>query len=156
MRVAVASDHAGFQYKRVLVEDLRRFGYRVLDLGTHSEEAVDYPDSAEAVAEAILQKKADRGLLICGSAVGVSVAANKFPGIRAGVCHDTYSAGQAVEHDDANVLCLGQRVIGLELARRIVAAFFEARFSRAARHRRRLKKLRAIEEKNFCRPEEES
>lgn len=145
MRVAVGADHAGVRYKDVLAGELREMGHQVLDLGTDSEESVDYPDYARSVAEAVAEGRADRGLLVCGSAVGVSVAANKVPGIRAGVCHDCYSAVQGVEHDDMNVLCLGERIIGIELARQLVRSFMEAEFSGEPRHRRRLEKIRAIE-----------
>ena len=147
MRVAIASDHAGFDYKGTLIAGLREAGHQVLDLGTDSTEPVDYPDYAERVGEAVRSGRAGRGVLVCGSAVGVSVVANKLPGIRAGVSHDTYSARQGVEHDDMNVLCLGQRVIGIELAREIVRAFLDAEFSGAERHVRRLEKLRRIESK---------
>jgi ribose 5-phosphate isomerase B len=116
MKVVIASDHGGFRYKNLLLKDISGHGYELTDLGAFREEPSDYPDHAEAVAHAILRGKAEKGILICGSGVGVSVAANKFKGIRAGVCHDTYSAHQCVEHDDVNVLCIGQRVIGLELA----------------------------------------
>jgi len=143
VKVAIASDHAGLELKRDLVSRLRRS--RILDLGTRRPDPVDYPDYARAVANAILAGRAARGVLVCGSAVGVCVAANKFRGIRASVCHDTYSAHQGVEHDDLNVLCLGARVIGAELAWEILRAFLAARFSGEARHRRRLAKIRAIE-----------
>jgi RpiB/LacA/LacB family sugar-phosphate isomerase len=118
----------------------------VEDLGTHSSDPVDYPDVAVAVARAVLSDVGKRGVLICGSGVGASVAANKVPGIRAGLCHDTYSAHQGVEHDDMNVLVLGARVIGIELARELVRAFLEARFTHEERHERRLGKIRALEE----------
>src|SRR6267154_5653082 len=117
MKVLIASDHAGFRYKNLLLGSIRDQGYELTDLGTFSEEPTDYPDHAEDIARAILQNQGERGVIICGSGVGVCVAANKFKGIRAGVCHDTYSAHQCVEHDDANVLCMGQRVVGIELAR---------------------------------------
>jgi RpiB/LacA/LacB family sugar-phosphate isomerase len=120
-------------------------GYEVLDLGTHSAAPVDYPDYAEAVGLAILSKRADRGILICGSGVGASVADNRLPGIRAGLCHDTYSAHQGVQHDDMNVLVLGGRVIGVALARELARAFLTAQFSGEERHRRRLKKVEALE-----------
>ena len=149
MKVVIASDHGGFQYKNLLLEDIRQQGYELADLGAFSEEPSDYPDFAEIVANAILNKEAEKGILICGSGVGVSVAANKFKGIRAGVCHDTYSAHQCIEHDDVNVLCIGQRVIGIELAREIVLAFLAAAFSHEERHERRLRKINVIEEKNF-------
>jgi ribose 5-phosphate isomerase B len=145
MIVAVASDHAGVDLKRELLGRLRRARVRTLDLGTSRRTPVDYPDYARAVAAAIRARQAGRGLLICGSAVGISVAACKFRGIRAAVCHDAYSARQGVEHDDLNVLCLGARVIGAELAWLLVETFLAARFSGATRHRRRLEKIRAIE-----------
>jgi ribose 5-phosphate isomerase B len=152
MRVAIAADHAGFPLKQELAPWLRASGYEVTDLGTNSTEPVDYPDYAEAVAKALLDGKADRGVLICGSGVGASVAANKVPGIRAGLCHDTYSAHQGVEHDDTNVLVLGARVIGVELARELVRAFLGAVFSREARHVRRVGKIHAIEERYSASP----
>jgi ribose 5-phosphate isomerase B len=145
MRLAVASDHAGVELKKDLVARLRGARVRIADLGTHRRAPVDYPDYARAVAAAVLSGRADRGLLICGSAVGVAVAANKFRGIRAGTCHDTYSARQGVEHDDLNVLCLGARVVGPELAWVLVEAFLAARFSGEPRHRRRLAKIAEIE-----------
>jgi ribose 5-phosphate isomerase B len=145
MRIAVGADHAGFVMKEDLVRVLEKLGYEAEDLGTHSTQAVDYPDYAEAVARAVLSKRADRGILLCGSGVGASVAANKLPGIRAGLCHDTYSAHQGVEHDDMNVLVLGARVIGLELAHELIRAFLGAEFSGEERHRRRLAKMKAIE-----------
>lgn len=145
VRVAVGADHAGYRYKTLLAEELREAGHDVLDLGTDSDASVDYPDFARAVAEAVRAGEAERGLLVCGSAVGVTVAANKVPGVRAGTCHDCYSARQGVEHDDMNVLCLGERVVGIELAREVVHAFLGARFSGAERHRRRLGKVREIE-----------
>jgi ribose 5-phosphate isomerase B len=145
MKVVIGSDHAGFEYKTILVDALLKCGYEVIDSGTNSTAQTDYPDHAADVSRAILDKRGDRGILICGSAVGVSVAANKFKGIRAGVCHDTYSAHQSVEHDDVNILCMGQRVIGVELAKDIVFAFLKASFSREERHVKRLAKITAIE-----------
>lgn len=145
MKVAIAADHAGFGHKRRLATDLEGWGHDVLDLGTDGPEPSDYPDFAAAVAEAVRNGEAERGVLICGSAVGVCVAANKFPGIRAGVCHDTYSAHQGVEHDDINVLCLGERIVGIELAREILRSFLGASFTAEERHRRRLGKVLAIE-----------
>ena len=147
MTVALAADHAGYALKQEIVASLRSVGEVVEDLGTHSPEPVDYPDVAERLAQEVLAGRAERGVLICGSGVGASVAANKFPGIRAGLCHDTYSAHQGVEHDDMNVLVLGSRVIGLELARELVRAFLGARFTHEERHERRLGKIRALEEK---------
>ncbi len=145
MRIAIAADHAGFEYKQALAAYLAELGHIVLDLGTDSSTPVDYPDFAEAVGRAVLDHRAERGVLICGSGVGASVAANKLPGIRAGLCHDTYSAHQGVEHDDINVLVLGSRVIGPALARELVRAFLGASFSHAERHERRLAKIRALE-----------
>jgi ribose 5-phosphate isomerase B len=149
IKLVIASDHGGFQYKNLLLKDIREHGYDITDIGSFSEDPSDYPDHAEAAANAILNKEAERGILICGSGAGVSVAANKFKGIRASVCHDTYSAHQCVEHDDINILCIGQRVIGIELAREIVFAFLAAQFSNEVRHGRRLNKLTAIETKNM-------
>ncbi len=145
MKLAIGSDHAGVGYKDVFAEELRAAGHDVVDVGTEGHDSVDYPDFALAVAERLARGEVERGILICGSAVGVCIAANKVPGVRAGICHDTYSAGQGVDHDDMNVLCLGERVIGIELARSIVAAFVEATFSAEPRHRRRLDKVLAIE-----------
>jgi RpiB/LacA/LacB family sugar-phosphate isomerase len=147
MKIVVGSDHAGFPLKQEVAEDLRKAGHEVVDVGTDSEASVDYPDFAEAVGRAILEGRAERGVLICGSGVGASIAASKIPGIRAGLCHDTYSAHQGVEHDHINVLVLGGRVIGEALARELVRAFAGAKFSDEARHLRRLAKLEAIEKK---------
>ena len=150
MKFVIASDHAGFDYKAILFKEIQEQGYDITDLGTRNPELPDdYPDYAVLIAGSILNKEADRGIIICGSGVGVSVAVNKFKGIRGGVCHDTYSAHQCVEHDDANVLCIGERVIGIELAREIVFAFLNATFSNAPRHVRRLEKIIAIEDKNM-------
>lgn len=145
MKIALASDHAGFELKSHLVTSLAERGVDVVDLGTQSTEPVDYPDFALRVGTCLLEKKAERGVLICGSGVGASVAANKIPGIRAGLCHDTYSAHQGVEHDDMNVLVLGSRVIGVELARELVNAFLGATFIAEPRHQRRLSKVHDIE-----------
>jgi ribose 5-phosphate isomerase B len=152
MRIAVGADHAGFELKRDLAGHLAQQGHDVTDLGTHSTAAVDYPDTAEAVATFLRNGQADRGILVCGSGAGVSVAASKFPGIRAAVCHDVYTARQAVEHDDVNVLCLGARVIGPALTRSLVEAFVAATFSGEERHLRRLAKIDAIESR-FLRDE---
>jgi ribose 5-phosphate isomerase B len=146
MKVAIAADHAGYALKQELIPSLRSLGDEVEDLGTDSPKPVDYPDVAARVAREVLSGAVDRGVLICGSGVGASVAANKFPGIRAGLCHDTYSAHQGVEHDDMNVLVLGSRVIGVELARDLVRAFLAARFTHEERHERRLGKIQALEE----------
>ena len=147
MRLALAADHAGYELKAELAATLAQQGHDILDLGTNSGAPVDYPDSAEAVATALHDGRAERGIVVCGSGAGVSIAANKFPGIRAAVCHDTYTAHQAVEHDDMNVLCIGARVIGPALALEITAAFLKARFSGEERHQRRLNKVLAIEER---------
>ena len=149
MRLALASDHAGYDLKEELEAFLDRAGHEVEDLGTHGREPVDYPDAGEAVGEALRSGRVDRGIIVCGSGAGVSIAANKIPGVRAAVCHDTYTAHQAVEHDDLNVLCLGSRVIGGSLATEIVTAFLSARFSGEERHRRRLDKVLAIERRNL-------
>ncbi|MCL7984236.1 MAG: ribose 5-phosphate isomerase B [marine benthic group bacterium] len=153
MRIAIGTDHAGWTYKDALAGELRDAGHEVMDLGTHGPESVDYPDFARPVAETVARGEAERGILLCGSAVGVSLVANKVPGIRAAVCHDCYSAHQGVEHDDVNVLCLGARVIGIELAREIVFRFVDARFSEDPRHRRRLDKLIAVERTYLKEPE---
>ena len=145
MRIAIGSDHAGFEMKENLAALLRQLGHQVVDVGTHSTDPVDYPDYAEALGKVLIGGLADRGVLICGSGVGASVAANKLPGIRAGLCHDTYSAHQGVEHDDMNVLVMGARVIGPELARELMKAYLEANFTGEERHRLRLKKVQALE-----------
>ncbi len=145
MVIAIAADHAGFRLKVLMVEFLKRLGHDLVDLGTQSEDPVDYPDYARAVAQEILNRSAERGILICGSGVGACAAANKFPGIRAAICHDTFSARQGVEDDDLNVLCLGARVVGPELAKEIVRVWLTATFSGAERHCRRLVKIGQIE-----------
>ena len=146
--VAVGTDHGGFSLKVELVPWLEAQGYQVLDLGAHSfEPADDYPEFVEATGMAVASGQAERGLLICGSGVGATVAANKIPGIRACLCHDVYSAHQGVEHDDLNVLCLGARVIGIELAKDLVTTFLNASFTGEERHRRRLAKVAAIEQR---------
>jgi RpiB/LacA/LacB family sugar-phosphate isomerase len=145
MRIALGADHAGFELKEKVLSLLGELGHQALDLGTHDLQPVDYPDFAEAVGRAVIEGRAERGIVICGSGVGASVAANKVRGIRAGLCHDTYSAHQGVEHDDMNVLVLGSRVIGPELARELVRAFLAARFTNEERHRRRLAKVEAME-----------
>src|SRR2546429_2281548 len=147
MRVAMGSDHAGFELKEALRGYLNDLKYDVLDLGTHSPAPVDYPDYAEAVGVAVRRGKADRGIMVCGSGVGASVAANKIPGIRAGLCHDTYSAHQGVEHDDTNVLVMGSRIVGSELAKDLLRVFLEAHYSGEERHRRRVSKIAALERK---------
>jgi ribose 5-phosphate isomerase B len=145
MRVAIGSDHAGFSLKEDLKRALLEGGSDPLDVGTSGLEPVDYPDFAEAVGLAVREGRADRGVVVCGSGVGASVAANKLRGIRAGLCHDTYSAHQGVEHDDMNVLVLGARVIGPEMARELMRAFMAARFTGEPRHVRRLAKIAALE-----------
>ena len=145
MRIAIGADNAGFSLKQILAGYLRQLGHEVIDQGTDSEQPVDYPDFAEAVATVLLDGRAERGVLICGSGVGASVSANKIPGIRAGLCHDGYSAHQGVEHDDINMLVLGARVVGMELARDLVDRFLAAKFSGEERHRQRLEKLKALE-----------
>jgi ribose 5-phosphate isomerase B len=147
LRVAIGADHGGFLLKNELVERLRE-QYDVADLGAHKlDPDDDYPDFAEAVAKAVASGKAQRGILVCGSGVGACIAANKVTGVRACLCHDTYSSRQGVEHDNMNVLCLGARVIGIELAAELATTFLNARFSKEARHQRRLKKVLAIEQK---------
>ena len=145
MKIAIGADHGGFPLKAELVKYLELSGHACQDLGTFSSEAVDYPDIARAVAQILRGGSAERGILICGSGVGASVAANKFPGIRAAVCHDTFSARQGVEDDNMNVLCLGARVVGPELAKELARAFLAAEFSGAERHVRRLGKIEVIE-----------
>ncbi len=145
MRIAVGADHAGFELKRDLAGALAQQGHEILDLGTHSTAPVDYPDIAEAVATAIRNGQVDRGIIVCGSGAGVAVAACKFPGVRAAVCHDCYTARQAVEHDDVNVMCLGARVIGAALARTLVETFLSAGFKPEERHLRRVAMIEAIE-----------
>jgi len=145
----IGSDHAGFQLKNAMGDLLRSMGNDVLDIGAFNENPSDYPDFAEAVDRAILDGKAERGVLVCGSGVGASVAANKLPGIRAGMCHDTYSAHQGVEHDNINVLVLGSRVVGIALAQDLVRAFMGAKFTNEERHVRRLAKVKALEIK-YC------
>ena len=148
MKVALASDHAGFALKQHIAEFVKTLDCEVVDLGTNDgTTAVDYPDFAERIGLALLENKAERGILICGSGVGASVAANKVPGIRAGLCHDTYSAHQGVEHDAMNVLVLGGRVIGIALAQELVTAYLNANYTSEERHQRRLNKVAALEHK---------
>jgi ribose 5-phosphate isomerase B len=145
MRVVIGTDHAGFPLKAEVIDVVRALGHDVIDVGTDGIAAVDYPDFALKVAERVASGQAERGIMLCGSGVGASIAACKVPGVRAAVCHDTYSAHQGVEHDDMNVLTLGARIIGGELARELVQAFLGATFSGDERHRRRLDKVLAIE-----------
>ncbi len=146
MRIALACDHGGFPLKAAIARKLEKLGHEVLDQGAHQYDAGDdYPDFARYIGQAIQHGQAERGILLCGSGVGASIAANKMKGVRAAVCHDTYSAGQGVSHDDMNVLCLGARVIGEALAEELVEAFVGATFSGEARHARRLEKVLGME-----------
>jgi ribose 5-phosphate isomerase B len=147
MNVTLGSDHAGFELKRILRDHLEQNGHHVTDVGTTSTQPVDYPDYAELVAASVLRGESERGILICGSGVGASVAANKVPGIRAGLCHDCYSAHQGVEHDNINLLVLGARVTGTELAKDLSLTFLKAQFTKEERHQRRLKKILNIEQR---------
>jgi len=147
MNIAIAGDHAGYELKQAIIPYLTKLGHSVTDLGTNSAETpTDYPDFAQKIAFAVLGGQAERGILVCGSGIGVAVAANKIKGIYAGTCHDTYSAHQSVEHDNANVLCIGARIVGIELAREITKAFVGAQFTNEERHVRRIAKTKAIEE----------
>jgi ribose 5-phosphate isomerase B len=154
MRVVLGSDHAGFEMKQNLLAHVKALGYEVIDVGTSSTSPVDYPDYAEAVGMAVVNKEADRGIMICGSGVGAVVAINKIPGIRASVCHDCYSAHQGVEHDDLNVLVLGARVIASDLANDLVWLFLNAQYTNEERHVRRMAKLKALESKFLKTPVE--
>ena len=146
MKIAFGSDHAGFGLKKVLMPWVEQLGHKVLDLGNlELDPADDYPDFARAVAVAVARGQANRGIVVCGSGVGAAIAINKVPGVRGAMCHDTFSARQGVEDDDANVITLGERVVGSALAKEVVAAFLAARFSGAERHRRRLEKVNQIE-----------
>jgi ribose 5-phosphate isomerase B len=149
MKIIVGSDHAGFALKKELLAEITTQGHEPVDAGVYSAEPSDYPDIAEKLGTDLVAGQAERGVLVCGSGVGVSVAANKLPGIRASVCHDTYSAHQGVEHDDMNVLVIGARVVGPELARDILRAFLNARFSQEERHRRRLDKVLDLERRHM-------
>jgi ribose 5-phosphate isomerase B len=146
VRIACAFDHAGFPLKSVVLATLEAAGHEPIDLGTHSTDPVDYPDTARIASEAVREGRAERAVVVCGSGAGVAVAACKIPGIRACTAHDTYTAHQAVEHDDVNVLCLGARVVGPAYAEEIIAAFARAEFSNEERHVRRLAKIQAIED----------
>jgi ribose 5-phosphate isomerase B len=145
MIIALGADHGGFPLKSIVIDAITSAGHEILDLGTFDETPVDYPDYAKSVADSIVNKRSDRGIILCGSGVGACVAANKVVSIRAGLCHDTYSAHQGVEHDNMNVLCLGARIIGQALAQELIKSFLAARFSGDARHRRRLEKVSALE-----------
>ena len=145
MRIVIGADHRGYELKDEIAAALKRDGHEVLDVGTNSADPVDYPDYARAVGEAIVDGRAERGIIVCGSGVGAGIAANKIRGVRAALCHDTYSARQGVEHDDMNVLCLGARVVGDALAMELVKAFLSARFKGEERLRRRLDKVAEME-----------
>ena len=145
MKIAVAVDHAGFPLKQMVIDTVIAEGEEVIDLGTDSTQSVDYPDFAEKIGRVIQNGEVERGILVCGSGVGACIAANKLKGVYAGICHDTYSAHQGVEHDDMNVLCLGSRIVGSELAKEIIKSFLVARFSGEERHVRRVEKMRKIE-----------
>ncbi|GIX10212.1 ribose 5-phosphate isomerase B [Elioraea sp.] len=145
MRIALGCDHAGFPMKAEVLEVIRALGHEVEDLGTHTPDPVDFPDIARAVCDRVVSGRADRGMLVCGTGVGASIAANKRRGIRAAVCHDVHSAHQSVEHDDVNVMCIGAQIVGPWLARDLVRAFLEARFDASEDHRRRVAKLTAFE-----------
>ena len=153
MKIVMGSDHAGFDLKEELKAFVLELGHEVNDVGTHSTESVDYPDYAEKVGVEIISGRADRGIMLCGSGIGASVAANKIPGVRAGNCEDYYSAHQGVEHDDMNVLVLGGRIIGSALAQDLVRAYLSAEYTNEERHARRLAKVQSIEDR---RPEFES
>ncbi len=145
MRIVVGADHRGYELKNEIAAALKQAGHETLDVGTHSADTVDYPDYARAIGGALTDGLAERGVLVCGSGVGASIAANKIRGVRAALCHDTYSARQGVEHDDMNVLCLGARVIDSELALELVRAFLDARLSGEERYLRRLEKVAEME-----------
>lgn len=150
MNIATGSDHAGFELKGVLNAEIESLGHTVIDVGAYNAEPSDYPDFAEALGKEVIDGRADLGVLICGSGLGASIAANKMPGIRAGNCSDTYSAHQGVEHDDVNVLVMGSRVLGVEVAKEMVRAFLGAKFSGEERHVRRLNKVLEIERRFTC------
>jgi ribose 5-phosphate isomerase B len=145
MKIALAADHAGFALKQELARELRNDGHDIVDLGAYDETPSDYPDFARKIGEAVVSGQVERGILVCGSGIGASIAANKIKGVRAGLAHDTYSGHQGVEHDDMNVLCLGSRVIGAAAALEVARAFLRATFSNEERHRRRLRKILDIE-----------
>lgn len=145
MRVAVACDHGGFPLKTCVIEKIQQLGHEMIDLGTYNQERVDFPDYAWKAGRAVLDGQADRAVVICGSGVGASIAANKLKGIYAGLCHDTYSAHQGVEHDNMNVLCLGARIIGVELAAEIVGSFLGAKFLNSGNYLRRFEKIKQME-----------
>jgi ribose 5-phosphate isomerase B len=149
MNIAVSCDHAGFPYKATIMQSIHDLGHTVIEMGSISDEPADYPDITEPVARAIQSGQADRAVIICGSGVGVTFTANKYKGIRACLCHDSYSAHQGVEHDNLNVLCLGAKVVGIEVARELVSAFLSAKFSSQERYHRRIEKVESIERRMF-------
>jgi RpiB/LacA/LacB family sugar-phosphate isomerase len=148
MKIVIGSDHAGLELKNIVAKDLQAGGHELIDVGTNTTDPVDYPDYAVKVGNAVLDGSAERGILICGSGVGASVAANKIHGIRAGLCHDVYSAHQGVEHDDMNVLVLGGRVIGSSTGMELARAFVGAKFTNEERHVRRLRKVQALDDRS--------
>jgi len=150
MRIAIGCDHAGYNLKNVVFNVVKELGHEAIDLGTYDELPVDYPDFAEKVGNALINGDAERGILLCGSGVGASITANKMKGIYAGLCNDPYSAGQGVEHDDMNVLCLGARIIGEEIAKACITSFLDSTFSEVSRHKRRVTKMHDIESKYSC------
>jgi ribose 5-phosphate isomerase B len=143
--IALGNDHAGYPLKGFVLNLLKEYGYEVCYFGSDSQDPVDFPDIANKVCDSVRNQKADRGIMVCGTGVGASIAANKFPGIRAAVCHDTYSAHQCVEHDDVNVLCIGAQIVGERLVKEIIIAFLQAQFSTEEHFRRRVRKLHDIE-----------
>ena len=146
MRISVAADHNGYELKNEISEILKRYGHDVIDIGPHSLDPLDdYPDFAKPLAKSVSSGETDRGIMVCGSGVGASVAANKVKGVRAAVCHDIYSAHQGVEHDDMNVLCLGSRIVGAEVVQELVSAFISAEYTNEERHARRLNKVIEME-----------
>jgi len=149
MNVAVSCDHAGFLYKSTIIQTIQSQGHTVIEMGSNSTEPVDYPDITEPVAQAVQSGRADRAIIVCGSGIGVTFTANKYKGVRASVCHDSYSAHQGVEHDDLNVLCLGAKVVGIEVAKELVTAFLAATFSSQERYHRRKEKVEEIERRMF-------
>jgi ribose 5-phosphate isomerase B len=146
MKLAIGGDHAGFLLKGPAIDFLRALGHEVTDFGTHSAEPVDFPDIARLVCEAVRSGAAERGVMVCGTGVGACIAANKIPGIRAALCHDTYSAHQCVEHDDVNVLCIGAWIVGIRVAEEVLRAFLAAQFSTEEEFRRRVQKLSVLEQ----------
>ena len=149
MNVAVSCDHAGFPYKSTIIQTIQSLGHTVIEMGSNSTEPTDYPDITEPVALAVQSGRADRAIIVCGSGIGVTFTANKFKGVRASVCHDSYSAHQGVEHDDLNVLCLGAKVVGIEIAKELVTAFLAATFLSQERYHRRKEKVEEIERRMF-------